>query len=199
MEQLQKVFDLKDKIFKKNLSKQESAIVAKIYFDFFGIRLRTGCGTCLIEAYFELKNLTKEKLEQMKNRLFKIKEGEVLGMHGMAESYTNANLTNRGALTVLKLNRGCIRLFTAFPENWEALATSFNLRMTEQEADALCAGTKYESPKQAENENPVLVQLETMDYALLKDKALELGLPKKELKGKGRKELVQFIYDKIKE
>lgn len=204
MDQINKVIELKDKIFKKKLSKDETQFIRKVYFGVFGKRLSGTCGTCIIDAYFELKNLTKQKIESMKNRLFQIKDGEVLSMHGMAESYTNANLTNRAALTVLKLNRGCIKFFTKFPENWAQLAESFDLRMTEAQADALVvsgngASGEFISNSFSANENPVLAQLDTMDFSLLKTKALDLGLTKKDLKGKGRKELVQFIYDKIKE
>lgn len=204
MEEINKVLELKEKIFKKKLSNEESKFIRQVYYNKFSIRLRSNCGTCIIDAYFELKNLTNEKIKTMSKRLFKIKDGEVLSMHGIAESYTNANMTNRAALTMLKLNRGCIKFFTQFPENWSDLAENFDLRMTELEADELVkagdgSSDGLKTPSSEPKVSPLLVELDTMDFGLLKTKAVELGLPKKDLKGKGRKDLVQFICDKIKE
>lgn len=137
MVEINKVLELKDKIFKNKLSDSELYFVKQVYFNTFGKRLNSGCGTCIVEAYLELKSLTKSKIENMKNKKFEIKEGEVLSMHGMAESFTNANLTNRGALTVLKLNKGCIKFFTKFPEDWHKLVAKFDLKMSDEQANEI--------------------------------------------------------------
>ena len=141
-ERIQLVLDLGPKIVKdpKSLSFDEKRLVHSVYLQVTGQVKRKDCSTCLVEIYFELKSINKNQITNIMNKLFKLKDGSVIGFHGLGQDYTNANLTNKAALTILKKNPGCKKYFTQLPHNWEDLVLGYDYKMSNEQVDALIAG-----------------------------------------------------------
>lgn len=214
MTDIEQVIELKDRIFKNKLTPEEQRFIRQIYFNSTGKKKKGGCSTCFVEMFMELKSINPKQYIPMKDKLFLIEDGEVLSMHGVSESYTNANLNNRGALTMLKLNRGCIKFFTKVPENWASLVDKFDIRMTDDQADALVAGLSIKvSSKdisiasainatskmgECEIQDDLLSELNALDVAQLRAKAQEFGIAKTKYKSLPKGELVKLIHSKIK-
>lgn len=175
--------------------------IEKIYVLAFGKTIRKGgkCNSCIIEMYFQLKSLTKTKIQTMKTTIFKLAEGICISMHGMADSYTNANLTNRAALQILKKSRGHIKHFVTLPDNWQDLVANFELQMTEEQlAKLLNSAPSAEAPKEEKVKvDEVKKSLSEMTAKDLYAKAKEMELPVKEWQNKSKTFMVDYIYKAI--
>jgi hypothetical protein len=94
-----------------NQTTERKQKIAAAYKNLFGENLRTGCGTCYIEAIFKIK-----KRIEMKPCSYRLKPGALLRAFGdESKTCTNENLTDELAEYHLRTNPGCARLFSIIP------------------------------------------------------------------------------------
>lgn len=106
-------------------SSEEVKLISSVYRQAFDKKLRVTCGTCIIEAYFELKDLYQNQLmlNQKTMGQFKLKPNKIIQLHGQPDAYTNANMTDEKAIEILRLVPSHIKTFEEYPENWQELTT----------------------------------------------------------------------------
>lgn len=97
----------------------------ELYERYFHRRMNKGCTSCWLDAYALLMRYDIQKLSAMVDRKFELKAGALLidvkeGRNDLMA--THHNLTDELALYHLRTNPKCIRHFSKYPENWEALA-----------------------------------------------------------------------------
>jgi hypothetical protein len=89
-----------------------------------GLNKSKNCG-CLDDLFYMLKTISKSKIElkqlQMENK-FKLKPGILLFLDGT--HYSNANITDKKSIEILKRFPVKIKDFETYPEDWEKLAVS---------------------------------------------------------------------------
>jgi len=98
----------------------------QIYYELFKKNFRVNCGSCIKQAYVEIREKLNTKINQPKKTMaqFELKTGST-GMskqiHMDNEIITNDNLTDSKALQILKKLPGHIVTFEKFPANWREL------------------------------------------------------------------------------
>jgi hypothetical protein len=106
---------------------------------------KPNCG-CLNDLFYMLKNISKSKIKlkqlQMENE-FELKPGILLFINGT--HYSNANITDKVSLEILKNFPVKINAFVKYPKNWEELC--------EVKSAPKKAGKKTEAPKTEEKES----------------------------------------------
>lgn len=96
-----------------------------LYRATFKKRLNKGCSNCWLDAYILLLRTEKNRLKAMKDCKFELKAGALLVdvVNGdNAKMATRHNLTDELALYHLRTNPKCIRLFSKYPDDWQAQA-----------------------------------------------------------------------------
>lgn len=204
-DQILKVLSLKEKACKAphTFTQEERNLYHNVYYKLTGTRKKTRCSTCLTEIYFEVKSLSKQKTIIMKSQSkFSLKPGVVIGFHGMAQDYTNANLTDRAALMILKRSRGSIKHFNSFPENWMEMVGQFDLTMKDEQLETLINGEVASSSildgsASKPDIDPIKEALESQTKSELYEKAEQMGLPESEWKKKNKTQMVEYLFAKI--
>ena len=96
----------------KSQTKERKQKIASAYKQCYGRPMNIGCGTCYIEAIFEIK-----KYMEKKPCKYRLKPGVLLQAFGdESKSVTNINLTDELAEFHLRTNPGCARYFSVMPE-----------------------------------------------------------------------------------
>lgn len=96
--------------------------LSKVYKKVFNKPLLITCSTCIIEAYYELKEITNQtliKMSEKKESAFQIEEGKLITLHGMSDDLTAVNVTDEKAVEFLAHEPRLIKHFAKFPEDWE--------------------------------------------------------------------------------
>lgn len=95
----------------KSQTKEKKQKIASAYRQLFGKPMNEGCGTCYVEAIFEIKKFMEK--EPCKYRL---KPGVLLQAFGdESKNATNINLTDELAEYHLRTNPGCAKYFAIIP------------------------------------------------------------------------------------
>lgn len=108
---------------KSRLTPTERRLILEAYREATGIRLQPSCGPCYATAYQHL--LTLKYKPTMSTQQFQLKQGKKVALFGMADVYTQANMTDTVALRILKKAPKCIELFENPPANWREQASNF--------------------------------------------------------------------------
>lgn len=98
---------LNRRLFNKPLEKMSKCECVEIFF--FNLQM------LLMNPDLEIK------IKQMNEQKFKLKKGKVVRNHNLVSSYTQANMTDEIAITLLKQSKSYIKLFESYPDNWEAI------------------------------------------------------------------------------
>lgn len=95
----------------KSQTKERKQKIASAYRQCFGKPMNVGCGTCYIEAIFEIK-----KYMEKKPCKYRLKPGVLLQAFGdESKNATNLNLTDELAEFHLRTNPGCAKYFAIIP------------------------------------------------------------------------------------
>ena len=114
---------------KKNWRKKHSSVefqkASQLNRELFGMPLnKVAKCKCIEDMFFMLHRLNVEKLQtinKIKMNQFKLKKGKLITLHGMATAYTEHNMTDEKAISLLKISKGHIKSFEEYPSNWESL------------------------------------------------------------------------------
>ena len=120
---IEKVLEIKNWTSKKESS--EVQLISDVYKQAFKKNLRISCGTCIIEAYFELKELYENKtmLTQKTMGQFELKKNKMIAVHGLNDVITSSNLTDEKAIKLLSKYPSHIESFEKYPDNWTELTS----------------------------------------------------------------------------
>lgn len=122
------------------------------------------------------------------NTEFSLKKGKVIMLHGFNEVVTKDNLTDAKALEILRKYPAHISSFEKFPENWQELTGK---EVKDDKKDPFKADLKNDVDKQL---------LNTLNGKKLKDLQTEASpYPKEEWESLKHKDLVNYLFSKIKE
>lgn len=100
-----------------------------------GSALNKNCTECWVDAYAILATMDESKFEALSSRKFDLRAGALLIDSVNADNSkmcTRNNLTDELALYHLKTNPNCIKMFSKYPENWQELASAFNVKPTKK-------------------------------------------------------------------
>jgi len=91
---------------------EQSAIdeLKTLYWEALGATMKRDCYSCRIRAYTELTNLTKEKINIMKNQKYTFKDNDALVLFEH-NHYTNKNLTDDVAIAMVNASKENANLF----------------------------------------------------------------------------------------
>lgn len=97
-----------------------------LYTAVYHRKLNKSCGDCWFDAYVVLMTTDINKLQAMKEKRFDLRAGAVLtDPYGdPAKTITARNVTDELALYHLRTHPECIRFFSVYPQDWEALAVA---------------------------------------------------------------------------
>lgn len=109
----------------------------------FGTGFTPGCKKCVVKAYHEVSDLTLEKLIAMSNAKFKLKKDVVIQFPAFSPNhFSNANLSDKDAVKILKSNPGLLQHFESYPKDDKG-----NVVLDEKQSDAgKPAGTQPDKP-----------------------------------------------------
>ncbi|PRY51527.1 hypothetical protein B0I27_107113 [Arcticibacter pallidicorallinus] len=109
----------------------------------FGTGFTPGCKKCVVKAYHEVSDLTLEKLIAMSNAKFKLKKDVVIQFPAFSPNhFSNANLSDKDAVKMLKTNPGLLQHFESYPKDDQG-----NVVLDEKQADAgKPSGTQLDKP-----------------------------------------------------
>lgn len=109
----------------------------------FGTGFTPGCKKCVVKAYHEVSDLTLEKLIAMSNAKFKLKKDVVIQFPAFSPNhFSNANLSDKDAVKMLKSNPGLLQHFETYPKDDQG-----NVVLDDKQTDAgKPAGTQSEKP-----------------------------------------------------
>ena len=103
-----------------------SAEFGTFYFQLTGDKICVGCSGKMRQKFTNLMNTNQQKLKTMSNKKFIMVPGKLIDRSmaptGLSGQYTASNMTDVIALQLLKSQKGYIKFFKEFPENWEKLA-----------------------------------------------------------------------------
>lgn len=103
----------------------------------------SGCRDAFKQLYYKLKSEGMKALENKINRDFDLKSGYVAQLKfGSSVHISNAVLTNELALEFLSVNKARIKVFTKFPEDWEARVDAFLSGSSAVEAESSVTKTE---------------------------------------------------------
>lgn len=90
-----------------------------LYFMAFNQSVADGCGDCVRKAYGKLQLLTLNRIQEMVNSKFKLKQGFLLqqGGFGSGNFITNDNLTDKIAYKELTRDPQLIKYFDEYPKD----------------------------------------------------------------------------------
>ena len=95
-----------------------------------------GCSNCYYDAYFELINLTPQKIMSTTSSQFSLKRGALLRdviNQDVSKYMSFENATDELALYHLRTNPSCVKYFCRLPENWKELVEAYQIESTEEE------------------------------------------------------------------
>ena len=123
-----------------------------VYKSETGKQINTGCITCLIEGFFELKNKSNNQLttKKMKNSKFKLKENTLPFIGFMQKFVNNETITDEIAIAIVKHNAKNASLFAEPQLILDAVANENNAQnapVTPSPKVAPPIVTKTETPK----------------------------------------------------
>lgn len=109
----------------------------------FGTGFTPGCKKCVVKAYHEVSDLTLEKLIAMSNAKFKLKKDVVIQFPAFSPNhFSNANLSDKDAVKMLKSNPGLLQHFESYPKDDQG-----NVILDDKQSDAgKPAGTQPDKP-----------------------------------------------------
>lgn len=109
----------------------------------FGTGFTPGCKKCVVKAYHEVSDLTLEKLIAMSNAKFKLKKDVVIQFPAFSPNhFSNANLSDKDAVKMLKSNPGLLQHFESYPKDDQG-----NVVLEDKQTDAgKPASTQSEKP-----------------------------------------------------
>lgn len=204
-DKIQEVLSIGNKYFNKNaLDSREKKLLKDVYKYFSGQNITENCGQCYSEAYLYIVKLKSYK--KMKQN-FKLKEGKILMVIGHADVYTNQNLTDEAAISILKVNPKLISKFEVFPDDWEDLVKkSGNKSKKEKPAedtgstgnsDSGEAGDKAKNEGD-KTEDELRSNYGKMTVPALQEFAANIELPSEEWGELTKKPLIEYLVDKTK-
>lgn len=98
----------------------------------FGTGFTPGCKKCVVKAFHEVSDLTLEKLIAMSNAKFKLKKDVVIQFPAFSPNhFSNANLSDKDAVKMLKSNPGLLQHFETYPADDKG-----NVILDEKQSDA---------------------------------------------------------------
>lgn len=102
-----------------------------VYKSETGKQINTGCITCLIEGFFELKNKSNNQLttKKMQNSKFKLKENTLPFIGFMQKFVNNATITDEIAIAIVKHNAKNASLFAEPQLILDAVANENNSKI----------------------------------------------------------------------
>ena len=124
---LEKINKYRDIGIEKILAdKTLSAEFGTFYFQLTGDKICVGCSGKMRQKFTNLMNTNQQKLKTMSNKKFIMVPGKLIDRSmaptGLSGQYTASNMTDEIALQLLKSQKGYIKFFKDFPDNWEKLA-----------------------------------------------------------------------------
>lgn len=170
---------------------------SSLHHSLFGEHLSKSKNCGCIDDFFSYLNSLKNseqsiniKQKQMESQ-FELKKGKVIMLHGFNEVVTKDNLTDAKALAILKKYPAHISSFQKFPDNWQEL--------TGKDAKKDAGSGKDPFNNNLTDE----VDIKLMETLNAKTKA-ELQVdaepyPKEDWEKLNKKDLVNYLFTKIKE
>lgn len=184
--QIEKVLSYGNDYVNNTANNKKKKLLRQLYYELFNQRIRN-CSTCIIEAYFKIKQLTNLKTKIMTQ--FKLKAGKQIQKHGQRNVITNANLTDETAIDLLKSNKGYKKFFEEMPSNWLELVDGIAPKVKGKKAEAKeDAGDQKREQLDNMNKNELVEMAETIP---------SLDDEMKKLKKMKLQELRDYLYNVI--
>ena len=130
-----------------------------LYRKVSGSSLNKNCSECWVDAYAVIIKADTAESEKRAKRKFDLKAGALLIDRVKGDNSKMCsmhNITDELALYHLRINPGCIRFFSRYPENWQELVSASTKKPKTQTQSG---GKKSESKKPA-SKKPVSKQPE---------------------------------------
>ena len=152
---------------------------------------KTNCG-CLNDLFYMLKTISKSKIElkskQMENE-FELKEGILIFFKG--SHYSNANITDKKTLEILKEFPIKINAFVRYPKNWKELIKDKEVKAPKKEAKELATEETKEVKTEENKELELLSDIELRELCTKLADSIE-GLKKLNHKA-GKAKMINYL------
>lgn len=130
-----------------------------LYRKVSGSSLNKNCSECWVDAYAVIIKADPAESEKRAKRKFDLKAGALLIDRKTGDNSKMCsmhNITDELALYHLRINPGCIRFFSRYPENWQELVSA----STKKPKTKTRSGGKKSKPKKPASKKPVSKQPE---------------------------------------
>ena len=130
-----------------------------LYRKVSGSSLNKNCSECWVDAYAVIIKADQAESEKRAKRKFDLKAGALLIDRKTGDNSKMCsmhNITDELALYHLRINPGCIRFFSRYPENWQELVSA----STKKRKTKTQSGGKKSEPKKPASKKPVSKQQE---------------------------------------
>lgn len=102
------------------LSSMEKAEVARLYGEVLGKEFKpTSCRDCYRDAIIEMMLYLRKNGAMKEKSRYVLLNGAIIREFGTGRVYSNANLTDKVAEDWLRKYPGQIRMFAAYPDDWQ--------------------------------------------------------------------------------
>ena len=203
---IKRIIDFDTRILnKENLSGPEKSLVDNTYQKIFGLKIKEKkCADCYLEAYIKLKKLY---LTNLKNKTlmgqFSLQPGKNIKLHGFPTVYTNANITDEAAISILKKFPAALKFFQTYPSNWRHLcgfdsASDKQTPVGKKPVPVAVPATPVKEEPAGKSDKELLTEnLENKSLEELKEIAKNMELPAKIYKKFGKNAMIAYLIPKI--
>lgn len=127
------------------LSSMEKAEVARLYGEVLGKEFRqTSCRDCYRDACIEMELYLRKNGAMKEKSRYVLLNGAIIREFGTGKVYSNANLTDKVAEDWLRKYPQQIRMFAAYPDDWQERVSKPKRRAVKRDSDNSSNGNDRE-------------------------------------------------------
>lgn len=130
------------------LSSMEKAEVARLYGEVLGKEFKpTSCRDCYRDACIEMELYLRKNGAMKEKSRYVLLNGAIIREFGTGVVYSNANLTDKVAEDWLRKYPGQIRMFAAYPDDWQERVSKPKRRAVKRDSDNSSYSSNREEDK----------------------------------------------------
>jgi hypothetical protein len=134
-EAIREIAELRGRI-NSGLSSMEKAKIARLYGEVLGKTFKpTTCRDCYRDACIEMELYLRKNGAMKEKSRYVLLNGAIIREFGTGRVYSNANLTDNVAEDWLRKYPGQIRMFAAYPDDWQERVSKPKRRAAKRDSD----------------------------------------------------------------